>query len=75
MPPALGFPLFLFNLQVSRSLPFIIYVDKRVLLLTFELAECPQLCICLVEILWHSCLQSSFVFDAVESSPASEANR
>jgi hypothetical protein len=75
MPPALGFPLFLSNLQVSPSLPFITYVDKWVLLLTFELAECPQLCICPVEILWRSCPRSSFVFDAVESSPASETDR
>jgi hypothetical protein len=75
MPPALGFPLFISNLQVSRSLPFIFYVDKRVLLLTFEFVEFPQLCIGPVEILWCSCPRSSFVFDVVESSPTSEADR
>jgi hypothetical protein len=75
MPPALGFPLFISNLQVSRSLPSILYVDKQVLLLTFELIECPQLFIGPVEILWCSCPRSSFVFDAVESSLALEADR
>jgi hypothetical protein len=75
MPPALGFPLFLSSLQVSRPLPFITYVDKQILLLTFELAKCPQLCICSVEILWRSYPRSSFVFNAVESSPALEADR
>jgi hypothetical protein len=75
MPLTLGFPLFLSNLQLSRSLPCVIYVDKRVFLLTFELVECPQLCVGLVEILWRPCPPSSFVFDVVESSPASEANR
>jgi hypothetical protein len=75
MLPAQGLPLFLSNLQVSQSLPFIICVDKQVLLLTFELAECFQLCICPVEILWCSYPRPSFVFDAVESSTASEANR
>jgi hypothetical protein len=50
MLPALELPLFLSNLQVSRPLLLIIYVDKRVLLLTFEIAECLQLCICLAEI-------------------------
>jgi hypothetical protein len=75
MLPALGLPLFLSKLQVSRSFPFIIYVDKRVLLLTFELAECLQLCICPVEILWCPCPRPSFIFDAVESSTALEANR
>jgi hypothetical protein len=35
MLPALGLPLFLSNLQVNRPLLLIIYVDQRVLLLTF----------------------------------------
>jgi hypothetical protein len=73
MLPALGLPLFLSNLQVSQSLPFIIYVDKRVLLLTFELADCLQLCICPIEILRCPCPRPSLVFDVVESSTASEA--
>jgi hypothetical protein len=75
MLPALGLPLFLSNLQMSRPLLLIIYVDKWVLLLTFEIAECLQLCICPAEILGCPCPQPSFVFDAVEPSTASEANR
>jgi hypothetical protein len=55
MLPALGLPLFLSNLQVSQPLLLIIYVDKRVLLLTFEIAECLQHCICPAEILWCPC--------------------
>jgi hypothetical protein len=47
--------LFLSNLHVSRSLPYIIYVDKRVLLLTSELAECSQLCVGPVIILRRPC--------------------
>jgi hypothetical protein len=75
MLPALGLPLFLSNLQVSRPLFLIIHADKRVLLLTFEIAKCLRLCICPAEILWHPCPRPSFVFDAVEPSTSSEANR
>jgi hypothetical protein len=75
MPLALGFPLFLSNLQVSQSLPCIIYVDKQVPSLIFELAECPQLCAGPVEILWCPNSRPSFVLDAVESSPSLEAYR
>jgi hypothetical protein len=75
MLPALGLPLFLSNLQVSRPLFLIIHVDKQVLLLIFEIAECLRLCICLAKILWCPCPRPSFVFDAVEPSTAPEANR
>jgi hypothetical protein len=40
MLPALGLPLFLSNLQVSRPLLLIIHVGQRVLLLIFKIAEC-----------------------------------
>jgi hypothetical protein len=75
MLPTLGLPLFLSNLQMSQPLFLIIHVDKRVPLLTFEIAECLRLCICLAEILWCPCPRPSFVFDAVEPSNALEANR
>jgi hypothetical protein len=75
MLPALGLPLFLSNLQVSRLLLLTVHVNKLVLLLIFEIAECLRFCACPTEILWRSCPQPSFVFDAVEPSTASEADR
>jgi hypothetical protein len=75
MLPALGLPLFLSNLQVSRPLLLIIHVGKWVLLLIFEIVECIQLCICPAEILWCPCPRPNFVFDAVEPSTASKKNR
>jgi hypothetical protein len=71
MLPALGLPLFLSNLQVSRLLFLTVHVSKLVLLLIFEIAECLRFCVCPTEILWRSCPQPSFVFDAVEPSTAS----
>jgi hypothetical protein len=74
VPPPMGFSLFLSILQVSWFLPCVTYVDEQVPLLTFVLAECPQLYVGPVEVLWCPCSRSSFVLDAVESPPL-EANR
>ena len=52
MLPALGLPLFLSNLQVSRPLLLIVLVGKRVLLLIFEIEESLRFCIYPTEILW-----------------------
>jgi hypothetical protein len=43
---ALGLPLFLSNLQVSRLLLLTIHVSKWVLLLIFGIAECLRFCVC-----------------------------
>jgi hypothetical protein len=75
MLPALGVSLFLSNLQVSRLLLITVHVSKLVLSLIFEIAECPRFCVCPAEILWHSYPRPSFVFDAVEPSTASKADR
>jgi hypothetical protein len=75
MLPALGLPLFLSNLQVSRLLLLTVHVSKLVLLPIFEIAGCLRLCVCPTEILWRSCPRPSFIFDAVEPSTASKTDR
>jgi hypothetical protein len=76
MPPSLGLPLFLSNLQVNQLLLLTVHVSKLALLLIFfAIAECLRFCICPTEILWRSCPQPNFVLDVVEPSTASKADR